>query len=110
MIRCLTLTLPLLLLPIANLRAEDAKPAKAKPSGGKSKLLRFIPKGFATLQKADVANRTITILVEGEKEPTTWNLNLEAELKIHGWWGRLDQFKLGDRVWVWFDLDRKQQK
>src|SRR5262249_10519433 len=33
----------------------------------------------------------------------------DAEVKVHGWWGRLDQFTLGDRVWVWFQLDRKKK-
>src|SRR5262249_3734596 len=110
MIRCSSLTLLFLALPVLELGAEDSKPSKAMPVGGKSELLRFIPKVFGTLQKADVAQHKITLLVEGDKEPTTWSLNPDAELKIHGWWGRLDQFKSGERVWVWFDLDRKRQR
>src|SRR5262249_50512105 len=31
------------------------------------------------------------------------------EIKIAGWWGRLDQFHLGDRVWVWLYTDRQKQ-
>jgi hypothetical protein len=105
------LTLTLLLFPLAALGADDAKPAqKPKPVGGKSELLRFIPKVFATLQKVDVANHAVTILVEGEKEPSTWTINPDAELKRSCWWGRLDQFPIGDRVWVWFDLDRQHKK
>ena len=29
-------------------------------------------------------------------------------MKVNGWWGRLEQFKPGDRVWVWLKLDRKK--
>jgi hypothetical protein len=27
---------------------------------------------------------------------------------VDGWWGRLEQFRPGQRVWVWFKLDRKK--
>jgi hypothetical protein len=51
----------------------------------------------------------VTLLIEGESLPKVWHLTPDAEIKVAGWWGRLDQFKAGDRVWAWFDLDRKKQ-
>src|SRR6266853_3463591 len=33
----------------------------------------------------------------------------DAELKVAGWWGRLEQFTPGDRVWVWLQTDRQKQ-
>lgn len=39
----------------------------------------------------------------------TWPLTSDAEIKHHGWWGRLDQFHAGDRVWVWFKTNRQGQ-
>jgi hypothetical protein len=50
----------------------------------------------------------VTLVVDGEKEPKTWPLEPDAEVKVGGWWGRLDQFRPGDRVWVWLKLDRKK--
>src|SRR5262249_47656753 len=57
----------------------------------------------------DVAKRRVTLLIEGEVLPKVWILVPDAEVKISGWWGRLDQFTVGDRVWVWFRTDRKKQ-
>src|SRR5262249_14821522 len=31
------------------------------------------------------------------------------EIKRAGWWARLDQLTLGDRVWVWFKINRHQE-
>jgi hypothetical protein len=49
------------------------------------------------------------LLIEGEKLAKVWPLAPDAELKVSGWWGRLDQFTTGDRVWAWFQTDRKKQ-
>jgi hypothetical protein len=35
-------------------------------------------------------------------------LTPDAEVKILGWWGRLEQLTVGDRVWVWLKTDRKK--
>ena len=57
----------------------------------------------------DVEKRQVTLLIEGEKVPKVWPLTPDAELKVAGWWGRLDQFHVGDRVWAWLKLDRAKQ-
>jgi hypothetical protein len=97
--------------PVAAADDDFFKPKEEekRSPAGKSETLRHVPKKFAAFQSADPAKHMVTLLVEGEKQPTTWPVNPDAELKIHGWWGRLEQFRAGDRVWVWFDLNRKKE-
>ncbi len=82
---------------------------KIKEIAGSAEFLRSVPKHFATLQAVDVPGHKVTLLIEGEKAPKVWPLVPDAEVKVLGWWGRLDQFQLGDRVWVWFKTNRKKQ-
>jgi hypothetical protein len=91
--------------------ADDAKKAadNIKEVSGTAEFLRSLPKRFAFLQNVDQARRQVTLLIEGETLSKTWPLMPDAEIKYHGWWGRLDQFQVKDRVWVWFKTDRRQQ-
>jgi hypothetical protein len=82
---------------------------KVKEIAGSAEFLRSVPKHFATLKAVDVRGHKVTLLIEGEKEPKVWPLVSDAEVKVLGWWGRLDQLNLGDRVWVWFKTNRKKQ-
>src|ERR1051326_4776316 len=82
---------------------------KVKEIAGVAEFLKSVPKHFATLQSVDPARRRVTLLVEGDKLAKTWPLMPDAEVKFAGWWGRLDQFKPGDRVWAWFQTDRQRQ-
>jgi hypothetical protein len=84
-------------------------PDKAKEVAGTAEFLRAVPKRFARLESVDAANRRVTLLVEGEKEPKAWALAPDAEIKVKGWWGRLEQLRPGDRVWAWFQLDRHKR-
>jgi hypothetical protein len=104
----------LLLLCVFALPAladESKKPLdeKVKAIAGTAEVLRHVPKHFARLESVDVLGRRVTLLPESEKQKQTWRLTDDAELKVHGWWGRLDQFKPGDRVWAWFKLDRRKK-
>jgi hypothetical protein len=100
-------------------RADDAtpKPAadkktvndKVKEIAGTSEFLRSVPKHFATLKSVDPTQLRVTLLIEGEKLPKVWPLVPDAEIKRAGWWARLDQLPINDRVWVWFETDRRQQ-
>jgi hypothetical protein len=47
--------------------------------------------------------------MEGETLPRVWPLTPDAEVKVAGWWGRLEQLQPGDRVWVWLQTDRQKQ-
>jgi hypothetical protein len=113
-----------LLSPLTG--AEDDAPAKPKPAdkvkeiAGTSEFLRSVPKHFATLKAIDPKRRQVTLLIEGESLPKVWSLTPDAELKIAGWWARLDQFAVkerggpdqftvGDRVWAWFETNRDKQ-
>src|SRR5262245_43220318 len=58
---------------------------------GTAEFLRSVPKHFATLQAVDAANHRVTLLLEGEKLAKVWPLAPDAEVKVLGWWGRLDQ-------------------
>jgi hypothetical protein len=88
---------------------KPVKQEKEKPPAGKAEMLRHVPKKFASLVSADAEKLQVTLHVEGEEAPKTWPINPDAEIKVHGWWGRLNQFWPGDRVWVWFAVDRQRQ-
>jgi hypothetical protein len=98
----------LLALATQSLVAQD-KEKPAKTVAGKSELLRDIPKKFASYLGFDAQSRKVRVLLEGDKEPSLWALKPDAEIKVRGDWGRLEQFQSGQRVWVWFDLDRAKK-
>jgi hypothetical protein len=90
-------------------KAKVAKQEAEKSPAGKAEVLRKLPKKFARFLSADAKRLEVRLAVEGEKEPRTWKISPDAEIKLFGWWGRLEQFQPEQRVWVWFDIDRKQQ-
>ena len=96
----------------AERKADPPTPAEAnktvKEVAGTAEFLRLLPKPFAIVKSVDAKARTITLLLDGENEAKTWPLEPDAEVKAGGWWGRLDQFKAGDRVWVWLKLNRQK--
>jgi hypothetical protein len=91
--------------------AAEPKPIedKVKEVAGTAEFLRSVPKHFATLKGIDRARRRVTLQLDGEAEPKAWPLADDAEVKRAGWWARLDQMRVGDRVWVWLQLDRVGQ-
>ncbi|HVK16035.1 MAG TPA: DUF3179 domain-containing (seleno)protein [Fimbriiglobus sp.] len=99
----------------ANGRRQPAGGAKKRDAddtvrevAGTAEFLRNLPKPFATLKAVDPKARTVTLLLDGEKVAKVWPVEPDAEIKVHGWWGRLEQFKPGQRVWAWLKLDRKK--
>jgi hypothetical protein len=109
-LRLIALLLPCALLGQAL--AADPEPKKVaekiKEVAGSAEFLRSVPKRFATLKAILPKEHCVALLIDGEELPKIWPLAADAELKIAGWWGRLDQFRTGDRVWVWFKTDRQQ--
>jgi Protein of unknown function (DUF3179) len=87
--------------------ADSNKTSKAL--AGKAEFLRLLPKPFATLKAVDTRKRTVTLLLDGETTAKVWPVEPDAEVKVGGWWGRLEQFQPGDRVWTWLKLDRKKK-
>ncbi|HVA49678.1 MAG TPA: DUF3179 domain-containing (seleno)protein [Pirellulales bacterium] len=80
---------------------QDSSHETAKPHGN----LDIASRRFALVQGVDVPRERVTLLIDGETEPKQWPLRPDAEIWHDGWWGRLDQFAEGQRVWVWFDTD-----
>jgi hypothetical protein len=64
---------------------------------------------FGILKAADPQRQRITVVLEGEQEAKEWPLRPGAEIWHDGWWSRLDQFTVGDRVWIWFEKDGAKQ-
>jgi hypothetical protein len=91
--------------------APDAKPPaeKFKEIAGTAEVLRGVPKHFAVLKAVDAARHRVTLLMEGESLPRVWTLLPDAEVKVFGWWGRLSDLRVGQRVWVWLHTDRQKQ-
>lgn len=85
------------------------KPAPVKMIAGTSELLREVPKKFASYLGMDGKSGKVRLHLEGDKEPTAWDLKPDAEIKLLGFWGRLEQLRPGERVWVWFDIDRAKK-
>jgi hypothetical protein len=81
---------------------------KVKAIAGKAEFLRLLPKPFAILKAVDPKAGNVTLLMDGEKEAKVWPVEQDAEIKVGGWWGRLEQLHTGDRVWVWLKLSRKK--
>jgi hypothetical protein len=95
--------------PAADLpKPEAKKEEKIREVAGAAEFLRLLPKPFATLKAIDPKNRTVMLLVEGETVAKVWPVEPDAEVKVSGWWGRLEQFTPGDRVWAWLKLDRNK--
>jgi hypothetical protein len=91
--------------------ADDAKKVddSAREIAGTAEFLRSVPKKFAVLEACDPARGQVTLRGQSEKAAKTWPVVPDAEIKVAGWWGRLDQLHPGDRVWVWFKMDRARQ-
>ena len=61
----------------------------------KTRLLRSCPKRFAAFRGADPSRGEVELLMEGEKDPRVWKIDADAEIKIHGYWGRLEDLRAG---------------
>jgi hypothetical protein len=101
---------PLVAVPALAGGAETKKVKdKIKEVAGAAEFLRDVPKHFATLKAIDPGRRQVTLLIEGDVLAKVWPLAPDAEIKLLGWWGRLEHLVVGDRVWVWLRTDRKKQ-
>jgi hypothetical protein len=81
---------------------------KVKQISGTAEFLRLLPKPFGVIKTIDPKARTVSLLLDGEKTAKVWPVEPDAEVWVNGFWGRLDQFKAGERVWVWLKLDRSR--
>jgi hypothetical protein len=97
-----------LALAFAGHATQPEPPKKDKIIAGKAEVLKLVPKKFGTFVGLDAAGK-ITLQLDGDKEQTTWLAKADAEFKVAGWWGRAEQFHKGDKVWVWFAIDRNKK-
>lgn len=79
---------------------------KVRQVAGSAEFLRLLPKPFGVIKAIDPKARTVSLQLDGEKTAKVWPIEPDAEVWVNGFWGRLDQFRLDDRVWVWLKLDR----
>ena len=103
------ITLTLVLVSATITAQESNQTAKKKPVAGKADVLRAVPKKFSRCLGVDDKTGQVLLQIDGQKETTRWTVQTDAEIKIAGWWGRLDQFSVNDRVWAWFAVDRKKR-
>jgi hypothetical protein len=89
--------------------AQKSSKPEIKMAAGKADVLRVVPKKFAAFVEHDPAKAIVTLRFEGEKEPQVWPVITGADIRVRGWWGRLEQFQKGDRVWVWLGVDRQKK-
>lgn len=96
---------------------QDAKTGKGKTKAadalreiaGSAEFLVNVPKKFATVKSVDLTKRTVNLHIDGDAEATVWPMTPDAEFKVRGWWGRLEQIQPGQRVWAWFHVDRAKK-
>ncbi len=81
---------------------------KVKQVAGSAEFLRLLPKPFGVVKDVDAANRTVTLLLDGEKTAKRWAVEPDAEVWIDGFWGRLDQLPKNAKVWAWLKLDKNK--
>jgi hypothetical protein len=89
--------------------AKKKAPDALKEIAGSAEFLRAVPKKFARVQAIDPGRNSVELWIDGEKEATRWMLTPDTEIKVHGWWGRLEQLQPGSRVWCWFRLNRQKK-
>ena len=96
--------------PPPSKAAVDKKAEKAiREVAGTAEFLRSLPKRFGTLVRVDLSGRKVTLRFDGDKSDREWPLTEDAEIKVEGWWGRLDQLVVGERIWAWLKTNRKNQ-
>ena len=96
---------------------EDKKPSAGKPKvadaikevAGSAEFLRNVPKKFGNIKTVNLAQHSVVLQLDGDTDATTWSITGDAEFKVNGWWGRLDQFQPGQRIWAWFSVDRSKK-
>ena len=76
----------------------------------KTVLLKHSPKHFVTVIGTDAKTRSLELRIEGQKAAREFVLEPDGQVKIHGWWGRLDQLVPGDRAWIWMHKPKKDER
>ena len=96
---------PLLLLAAA---AQDAQETE-KIIKGRATLLRTALKPHAAFLGFDAARGELRLRAENDAQEKTWPVDPDAEVRVQGGWGGLEDLAKGDRVWAWIRLDRESK-
>ena len=51
----------------------------------------------------------VRLRVENDPQEKEWPLDPEAEVRVHGTWGAVADLAVGERVWAWVRVDRKNE-
>ncbi|HEX7899478.1 MAG TPA: hypothetical protein VF950_17050 [Planctomycetota bacterium] len=70
-------------------------------------LLRRALKPHAAFRGVEAGR--IALRVEGEAEDRAWPLDPEAEIRVKGYWGAVEDLVPGERVWVWARVDAENK-
>lgn len=107
--RSLSLTVVALLLVSPAHAQRPKEDPKERLLKNRTRLLRRSPKHFAMLRAVRAEPREIEVKLEKSGEVRKLRLEPDAEVRVSGWWGRLEHLRVGNRVWVWLRLDRNDR-
>jgi len=85
--------------------AVQDPPAPDNIQKERASLLRSALKPHAAFQGVDRDGR-IVLQVEGETGEKAWPIDPDAEIRIRGYWGGLEDLAQGERIWLWTRVDR----
>jgi hypothetical protein len=85
--------------------AQDSKEAE-KIEKARSTLLRAAPKPYAAFISADPAKGEVALRLENETAEKAMPIDADAEIRVRGGWGRLEDLAKGERVWTWMRIGR----
>lgn len=89
---------------------QDKKPSEQeKILKGKTSLLGASRKDFGAFLGADASKGVVTVRLERDGKEQSLRLEPDAEIRIRGSWGRVEDLPKGDRVWIWRTLDREKK-
>jgi hypothetical protein len=71
----------------------------------RSSFLRTAVKSYSAFVRADGAK--LVLRPEGESQERSFEIDPDAEIRVQGYWGGLEDLAAGDRVWTWTRLDRE---
>jgi hypothetical protein len=74
----------------------------------RASLLRSALKPYAAFQGVDREGR-IVLRAEGDADEKSWAIDADAEIRVHGYWGGLEDLVKGGRLWIWARVDRENK-
>jgi hypothetical protein len=82
------------------------EPTADKILRDRATLVRTAQKPYGSFVGIDAARGELILHMEAASQEKTWLLDADAEVRVRGAWGTLDDLVRGDRLWVWARVDR----